>query len=130
MEKKVVVMSAQDVAEMRRAKKEAEITYYSAKVGALEFAADEMRQTNRKYTLPELTAMTGLSPQELVAQLSYNCKAAMQAGIRHGEVRTSRQEVIRHFVEVRPDGTVNPDSVLNVKTERTSFFIPKLKNSR
>lgn len=130
MEKKVVVMSSADVAAMRQAHKEAEAAYFNAKVGALEFAANEMRQTNCKYTLSELSAMTGLSSHELVAQLSLNCKASMQAGIHYGEVRTSRQEVIRHFVELRPDGTVNPDSVLNVKTSQTSFFIPKPRNSR
>jgi hypothetical protein len=130
MEKKVVVMSAQDVAEMRRAKKEAEIAYFDAKVGALEFAAKEMRDTNCKYTLSELSAMTGLSPQELVAQLTFHCKASAKAGIHCGEVRRFQQETIRHFVEMRPDGTVNPDSVLNVKTLQTSFFIPKPRNLR
>lgn len=124
MEKKVVVMSAQDVAEMRRAKKEAEVAYFDAKVGALEFAAKEMRETHREYTLSELSAMTGLSTMELVLQLGANCRAASVAGIRRNEVRTGRQESIRQYVEVMPNGEVNPNSTLNVRRVLTTFAIP------
>lgn len=38
---KVVVMGANDVAAMRKAHKEAEAAYFEAKVGALEFVAQE-----------------------------------------------------------------------------------------
>lgn len=58
----VVVMSANDVAAMRNAHKEAEAAYFEAKVGALRFATNEMEKTNEEYTLHQLTAMTGLSP--------------------------------------------------------------------
>lgn len=43
MNNTVIVMSADDVAAMRKAHKEAEAAYFKAKVGALEFAADEMK---------------------------------------------------------------------------------------
>ena len=78
MEKKVVVMGAQDVAAMRKAHKEAETAYFNAKVGALEFAVDEMKATGKEYTLHELTSMTGLSPMEVVVQFNGGCRAAQR----------------------------------------------------
>lgn len=78
MEKKVVVMSGADVAAMRQAHKEAEAAYFNAKVGALEFVVDEMKSTGKEYTLHELTAMTGLSPMEVVVQMNGGCRAAQR----------------------------------------------------
>lgn len=46
---KVVVMGPADVAAMRKAHKEAEAAYYQAKVGALEFVAQEMKTTGAYY---------------------------------------------------------------------------------
>lgn len=62
MNKTVVVMSGADVAAMRNAHKEAQAAYYQAKVGALQFAVNEMETTHHEYTLHELSALTGLTP--------------------------------------------------------------------
>ena len=113
MEKKVVVMSGADVAAMRKACKEAESAYFEAKVGALEFIAEEMRSTNREYTLHEITGMTGLSSMEVAAQLGrMYTRASQKAGIGSSEVRTGRKETTRRFVEVSPAGEVIPQSVM------------------
>ena len=131
MEKKVVVMGAEDVAAMRKAHKEAEAAYFEAKVGALEFIAEEMRSTNREYTLHEITGMTGLSSMEVVAQLgSMYTRASQKAGIDSSEVRTGRKETIRRFVEVSPAGEVIPQSVMEVTKVETTYFIPKKKVGR
>lgn len=124
MEKKVVVLSSADVAAMRRAHKEAEAAYFQAKVGALEFVADEMRSTNKEYTLSELSYMTGLSTGELVAQLGFNRKAAQQAGLQRGEARWGQRSTERKFVEVTDSGEINPDSVIRVVKRETTFRIP------
>jgi uncharacterized protein YidB (DUF937 family) len=84
-----------------------------------------MRTSHREYTLPELSAMTGLSTHELVAQLTANCKASMKAGIRRSEVRTGTKEVVRRFVEVLPNGEINPDSVITSVKLQTTFRVPK-----
>ena len=131
MEKKVVVMSGADVAAMRKACKEAESAYFEAKVGALEFIAEEMRSTNREYTLHEITDMTGLSSMEVVAQLgSMYTRASQKAGIDSSEVRTGRKETIRRFVEVSPAGEVIPQSVMEITKVETTYFIPKKKVGR
>ena len=127
MDKKGVVMSGADVAEMRRAHKEAEAAYFEAKVGALEFAAEEMRETGREYSLTELRDLTGLSSMELVAQLgggSGHCKAACRAGINYGDVHTTRRETIRRYAEIMPSGDINPNSVISVKKVETAYRVP------
>lgn len=123
---KVTVMSPDAVAAMRRAKKEMEANYHSAKVGSLKMLLDEMRNTGREYLLSELSEISGLSTHELVAQLTaHGCKAASEAGLRCGEVCSSAVFSTRTFVEVRPDGSVNPDSTINVHRELATFYIPK-----
>lgn len=121
MEKKVVVMSGADVAAMRKAHKEAEAAYFTAKVGALEFAAQEMRSTGREYSLSELTCMTGLSPQELTAQLSWNCRAAQHAGIGFHETRRGKRFTERKFVEITEGGEINPNNVISIIRRETVF---------
>ena len=66
---KVVVMCAEDVAAMRKAQKEAENAYYQAKVGALEFVADQMKTAGEWYSAAELASMTGLTSDEIARQL-------------------------------------------------------------
>lgn len=127
---KVVVMSANDVAAMRKAHKEAEAAYYQAKVGALEFVANEMEKTNEEYTLHQLTAMTGLSPMEVVVQLNGGCRAAAEAGVYNKKIRQNRRATTRQFVEVMPNGELNPNSVLNVQRWETTYRIPGEKNYR
>lgn len=127
MEKKVVVMSGADVAEMRKAHKEAEKAYFQAKVGALEFAAEEMRSTNKEYTVYEIATMTGLTPGEIIAQFhvtGIDCKAAREAGLRFGEIQSGRRYSERQFVEVLPTGEINPNNVMTVKRTETVFRIP------
>lgn len=124
MEKKVVVMSGADVAAMRKAHKDAEAAYFQAKVGALEFAAQEMRSTNKEYSLNELSYMTGLSSMEIVAQLGWNCKAAQHAGIRCGETRWGKRVTERKFVEVTESGEINPNNVISITKRETVFSMP------
>ena len=131
MEKKVVVMSGADVAAMRKACREAESAYFEAKVGALEFIAEEMRSTNREYTLHEITGMTGLSSMEVVAQLgNMYTRASQKAGIGSSEVRTGRKETTRRFVEISPAGEVIPQSVMEITKYETTYFIPNQKVAR
>lgn len=131
MEKKVVVMGAQDVAEMRRAHKEAEKAYFQAKVGALEFAMAEMgAHAGNEYTLSELTAMTGLSSMEVTAQLSWGCKAAQEAGWSQTPIRRSSKTTERKFVEVMEDGSINPLSVMTVTRNERTYYIPNQKPNR
>lgn len=130
MEKKVVVMGAQDVAQMRKAHKEAEKAYFQAKVGALEFAVAEMNaNAGKEYTLHELTAMTGLSPMEVAIQLNSNghCKAACEAGVHRQRIRTGRRATERNFVEIMSDGTVNPNSVMTITRWESTYQIPNEK---
>lgn len=123
---KVTVMSPDAVAAMRRAKKEMEANYHSAKVGSLTMLLDEMRNTGREYLLSELSEISGLSQHELVIQLvSRGCKAASEAGLRRGEVRVGTALSTRTFVEVRPDGSINPDSTISITKERSTYYIPK-----
>ena len=124
MEKKVVVMSGADVAAMRKAHKDAEAAYFQAKVGALEFAAQEMRSTNKEYSLNELSRMTGLSSGEIVMQLGFNCKAAQHAGISYGETQWGKRLTERKFVEVTDEGEINPNNVITVTKRETVFRIP------
>ena len=131
MEKKVVVMSGADVAAMRKAHKEAEAAYWQAKVGALEFAMAEMgAHAGNEYTLSELTAMTGLSPMEVTAQLSWGCKAAKEAGWNRTPVRRSRKTTVRKFVEVNEDGSINPTNVMTVTSNERTYYIPEQQPNR
>ena len=131
MEKKVVVMSGADVAAMRKAHKEAEKAYYQAKVGALEFALQEMDEhAGQEYALHELTAMTGLTSMEVTAQLSWGCKAAREAGICGKNVRRSTRTTERKFVEVMENGAINPESVFTVTRQERTYYIPSLKPNR
>jgi hypothetical protein len=131
MEKKIVVMSGADVAAMRKAHKEAEKAYYQAKVGALEFALQEMDEhAGQEYALHELTAMTGLTSMEVTAQLSWGCQAAREAGICGKNVRRSTRTTERKFVEVMESGEINPESVMTVTRKERTYYIPNLKPAR
>lgn len=121
MEKKVVVMSGADVAAMRNAHRDAEAAYFQAKVGALEFAVEEMKSTGKKYTLHQVTAMTGLTPMEVVVQFNGGCKAAQKAGVYHENLRSGIATTERKFVEVMDNGAINPDSVMTV-TRRERYY--------
>lgn len=119
---KVVVMGAQDVAAMRKAHKEAEAAYYQAKVGALEFVAEEMKQSGREYTAAELSAMCGLTPGEIAAQLDSHsyCRAAQEAGIL-GKVASNWQFNEMQFIRVMPNGEINPNQVMTVRRRQTVY---------
>ena len=131
MEKKtVVVMSANDVAAMRKAHKEADAAYFQAKVGALEFAVSEMETTHNEYTLHELCALTGLTPMEVTVQLRGSfCrpKAAQQAGVDRKNIRRGEKLTERHFVEVMPNGEINPNSIKTFVRCETTYRIPMEK---
>lgn len=122
MEKKVVVMSNADVAAMRKAHKEAEAAYYQAKVGALEFVAEEMKQTGREYTAAELSTMCGLTSGEIAAQLGeYGwCHAAVDAGVQ-GKISTAERYNEMQFVRVMPNGEINPNQVVTVRRRQTVY---------
>lgn len=122
---KVVVMSAQDVAAMRKAHKEAEAAYYQAKVGALEFVAEEMRQTGEEYTAAELSAMSGLSVGEIVQQLHYRCHASAQAGIYEARKRVAHTE--EQYVRILPSGEINPNQTVTIRRRKTLYSLPSRK---
>ena len=133
MEKKIVIMGAEEVAAMRKAHKEAEAAYFQAKVGALEFAMAEMgANVGKEYTLHELTAMTGLTSMEVVVQLNpvFGCKAANEAGVHHQRIKTGRRITKHNFIEVMPDGKVNPNSILTITREEATYQIPNEKTTR
>ena len=129
MEKKVVVMSGADVAAMRKAHKDAEAAYFQAKVGAQEFAVDEMKATGKEYTLHEVSAMTGLTPMEVVVQFNGGCRAAQRAGVYRENLRTATAITERKFVEVMPNGSVNPESVMTVTRRERVYKITPSGNS-
>ena len=129
----VVVMSGADVAAMRNAHKEAEAAYFQAKVGALRFAVDEMENTHEEYTLHQLCALTGLTPMEITVQLGNGylaCKAATEAGVPHNRIHQSSRLTERKFVEVMPNGEINPNSVKTFIRCETTYRIPGEKNCR
>jgi hypothetical protein len=131
MEKKVVVMGAEDVAAMRKAHREAEAAYFQAKVGALEFAMAEMgAHAGEEYTLSELTAMTGLTSMEVTAQLSWGCKAAQEAGWSQVPIRRNKRTTVHKFVEVNEDGSINPMNVMTVTRNEHTYYIPNQKPAR
>lgn len=111
---KVVVMGPADVAAMRKAHKEAEAAYYQAKVGALEFAADEMKTSGEWYSAADLASMTGLTSGEIAAQLNHYCCAAHQAGISTCDVQTSVRHNELKFVRVMQDGSIDPNQTMTV----------------
>lgn len=129
MNKTVVVMSANDVAAMRKAHKEAEAAYFEAKVGALEFVAQEMTRTGEEYTACELAHMSGLSSNEIARQLggSY-ARASYEAGVRN--VRTGVRHTENRYVRVLPNGEIDPSSVITVVRKQTIYKIPCEKNYR
>ena len=130
MNKTVVVMSNADVAAMRNAHKEAEAAYFQAKVGALQFAVSEMESTNKEYTLHELCALTGLTPMEVTVQMNGGCRAASEAGVYCKPVYSGRRMTERKFVEVMPNGEINPNSVKTFIRCETTYRIPGEKNRR
>lgn len=123
MEKtKVVVMGAQDVAAMRKATREAVAAYYEAKVGALKFVAEEMKQTGGEYTAAELSAMCGLSVNEVAAQLGghWYCHAAAAAGLC-GKVSSAKRFNELQFVRVMPNGEIDPNQVMTIHRRQTIY---------
>lgn len=119
---KVVVMCAEDVAAMRKAHKEAENAYYQAKVGALEFAADEMKTSGEWYSAAELASMTGLTSGEIAAQLGNNfCRARQEAGIQHEQVQTTTRHNQLKFVRVMQDGSIDPNQIITVVRKQTVY---------
>lgn len=119
---KVVVMGAQDVAAMCKAHKEAEAAYYQAKVGALEFVAEEMKQTGREYTATELSTMCGLTSSEIASQLSdsFYCRAAREAGIS-GKVARRQAFNEMQFARVMPNGEINLNHVMTVRRRQIVY---------
>lgn len=119
---KVVVMCAEDVAAMRKAHKEAEAAYYQAKVGALEFVADEMKTSGEWYSAAELASITGLTSGEIAAQLGTNfCRARQEAGIQYGQVQTTIERNRLKFVRVMEDGSIDPNQVITVMRKQTVY---------
>ena len=111
----VVVMSSADVAAMRKAHKEAESAYYQAKVGALEFVADEMKTSGEWYSAAELASMTGLTSSEIARQLNgVYARASFEAGIGCGQVQTDVRHNELKFVRLMPDGSIDPNQIVNV----------------
>ena len=122
MNNTVIVMSADDVAAMRKAHKEAEAAYYQAKVGALEFAADEMKTSGEWYSAAELASMTGLTSGEIAAQLGTNfCRARQEAGIQYGQVQTTTRHNQLKFVRVMQDGSIDPNQIITVVRKQTVY---------
>ena len=123
MNNTVVVMSADDVAAMRKAHKEAEAAYFEAKVGALEFVAQEMTRTGGEYTATELAHMSGLSSNEIARQLSgVYARASYKAGI--GNVRTDVRHTENKYVRILPSGEIDPSSVITVVRKQTVYKMP------
>lgn len=123
MNNTVVVMSADDVAAMRKAHKEAEAAYFEAKVGALEFVAQEMTRTGGEYTATELAHMSGLSSNEIARQLGgVYAKASDKAGIRN--VRTGVRHIENQYVRMLPNGEIDPSSVITVIRRQTVYKMP------
>lgn len=123
MNNTVVVMSANDVAAMRKAHKEAEAAYFEAKVGALEFVAQEMTRTGGEYTATELAHMSGLSSYEIARQLSgVYARASNKAGITN--VRTGVRHIENQYVRLLPNGEIDPSSVITVVRKQTVYKMP------
>ena len=122
MNNTVVVMSASDVAAMRKAHKEAEAAYYQAKVGALGFAADEMKASGEWYSAAELASMTGLTSDEIARQLGPGfCRARQEAGIQYGQVQTSVRHNELKFVRLMQDGSIDPNQIITVVRKQVVY---------
>lgn len=122
MNNTIIVMSADDVAAMRKAHKEAEAAYYQAKVGALEFAADEMKASGEWYSAAELASMTGLTSGEIAAQFgSGSCRARQEAGIQYGQVQTTTRHNELKFVRVMQDGSIDPNQIITVVRKQVVY---------
>lgn len=122
---KVVVMSAQDVAAMRKAHKKAEAAYYQAKVGALEFMAEEMKQTGEEYTAAELSAMSGLSIGEIAQQLRGHGYARIHAGIHGVDRRKTHTE--EQYVRILPNGEIDHNQMVAIRRVKTLYSLPSRK---
>lgn len=119
---KVVVMCAEDVAAMRKAHKEAETAYHQAKVGALGFAADEMKTSGEWYSAAELASMTGLTSDEIARQLGPGfCRARQEAGIQYGQVQTTTRYNELKFVRVMQDGSIDPNQIITVRRKQLVY---------
>ena len=128
MEKKVTTMTAAEVAAMRQAQKEAEAAYFNAKVGALESIVGEMQETERDYFLKELATKSGLTTKEIAQQFTWerHCRAAVAAGINNANnvrIKKFRRGVTRRYVEISPNGEINPDSILTVQSLETMYTV-------
>lgn len=119
----VVVMSANDVAAMRKAHKEAEAAYFEAKVGALRFVAEEMTRTGEEYTAAELAHMSGLSSSEIARQLGgFYARTSSKAGI--GRVNTGIRQTENRYVRILPNGDIDPNSILTVVRKQVVYQMP------
>lgn len=128
MGKKVANMNAAEVAAMRQAQKEAEATYFNAKVGALESIVGEMQETERDYFLKELATKSGLTTKEIAQQFTWerHCRAAVAAGINNTNnvrIKKFHRGVTRRYVEISPNGEINPDSILTVQSLETVYTV-------
>ena len=128
MEKKIANMTANEVAAMRQAQKEAEAAYFNAKVGALESMVDEMRETGRDYFLKELAAKSGLTTKEITQQFTWerHCRAARASGIDNANnvrIKKFYRVVSRKYVEVSPNGEINPNSTLIVNNREVMYTV-------
>ena len=125
MEKKVANMTAAEVAAMRQAQKEAEAAYFNAKVNALESIVGEMQETERDYFLKDLAAKSGLTTKEITQQFTWerHCRAARTAGINNVRIRKFYRAVSRKYVEVSPNGEINPNSTLIVNNREVMYTI-------
>ena len=125
MEKKVANMTAAEVAAMRQAQKEAEAAYFNAKVNALESMVGEMQETERDYLLKELAAKSGLTTKEITQQFTWerHCRAARASGINNVRIRKFYRAVSRKYVEVSPNGEINPNSTLIVNNREVMYTV-------
>lgn len=125
MNKKVVVMSAQDVAELRKQKKEIENAYHEAKAAAFEFIADEMKRTGKEYTAMELAGLSGLGVSEISANL-YNVIHNIErfdSCTRNIKHRVASREAFteEHFIHVLPNGEVNPNNTIVIRKRKNLY---------
>lgn len=128
MEKKIANMTAAEVAAMRQAQKEAEAAYFNAKVDALESMVGEMQETEQDYFLKDLAAKSGLTTKEIAQQFIWerHCRAAVAAGINNTNnvrIRKFYRVVSRKYVEVSPNGEINPNSTLIVNNREVMYTV-------
>jgi hypothetical protein len=76
--------------------------------------------------------MSGLSSMEIVAQFDRSrfCQASCNAGVHAHNIQTGRRVVERKFVEVLPNGSINPDSVVVRVQNIPTYRIPDMKQTR